>query len=221
MLSPNKGHIFIVSGPSGVGKDCTISELKKLPGYSELNMTIPKSYTTRQPREGNPNDANYIFVTEKEFTEKLEQGEILESTVSHGDMYGSSLSDFEKCLEEGHNILKVFDKNGSRLLKTCYPQETTTIWMKPPSLKILAERLKNRKSETAFTFAKRMRDSIIEMQDVNDYDYILTNIDLKHSAEEILLIIQHTLDQKARGIGIFSDISLLSDAWEEYDEIRQ
>ena len=202
-------HIFVISGASGVGKNATLDVLFKNGDYENMDLVSPRSYTTRNMRTDDPSDEyNYVFVSEERFDELIDEGDILEMTQSHGHRYGTSLSEFEKCITEGHNIIKVLDKPGARFLKKLYPHDTTTIWIKPPSLKILAERLTHRQSEDPESFSRRMRDSFEEMQDIADYDYVLTNNDLNHTADIMAIIIRNTLIEKEERTGIFSNMSI-------------
>ena len=167
------GHVFIISGPSGVGKDYIAGKLSELPEYPSLNFSIPKSYTTRARRSSDPDDSIYEFVSEEEF-ERLVDIDMLECTESHGHKYGTSKSGLSEIIVNGGNILKILDKNGARDIKKRFPKYTTTIYLKPPSLEVLGDRLSGRGSEDAAEYNRRMIDSLHELIDISDYDYVIT-----------------------------------------------
>lgn len=181
--------IFVVSGPSGVGKDSAIEDMRKRGILNVLHLLEPKSYTTRPMRHENPYESNYVFVDEQEFSDKVKEGDILESTTSHGYDYGTSKSAFAKVFESGNNILKVLDKNGAAKIKKMYPENAVLIFIVPPSLKELERRLRKRDSETPESFARRMSDSKMELEDLSGYDYIVEADGIQktsHSIEDIL-----------------------------------
>lgn len=199
------GHLFVISGPSGVGKDVTVDAMSQSEAYQQCRFSSPKSYTTRSERTNSKYDANYIFVTDEEFENLIEDGEILECTSSHGFMYGTSKADFEKCLQSGNNILKILDNNGARKIKRLYPVDSTIIYMRPPTMRILEQRLKQRGSEDRESFHRRMIDSLAEIDDIAGYDYVITNNDINHTAALIMSIINNVLYEKSNLIGVFGE----------------
>lgn len=199
------GHLFVISGPSGVGKDVTVDAMSQLAEYKQCCFSSPKSYTTRNERTNSKYDANYIFITEEEFETLVEEGEILECTSSHGFMYGTSKKDFEECLQSGNNILKILDNNGARKIKRLYPVDSTIIYMRPPTMRILEQRLKQRGSEDRESFHRRMIDSLSEIDDIAGYDYVITNNDIDNTASLIMSIITNVLYEKENSIGIFGE----------------
>lgn len=191
-----KGHMFVISGPSAVGKDVTLNVVRDMDEFKALDFVEPKSYTTKSPR-GDESDMNYVFVTDEQFDE-LERTELLESTVSHGHRYGMHRESFENALGDGHNVIKLLDTNGAAFLKRKYPDDVTTIYMKPPSVEELRRRLVSRGKETPAEIERRMSDSITEMRTFVDYDFMLTNVVIGHSARIVMDIISCTLDEKTR-----------------------
>lgn len=188
-----RGRIFIISGPSGVGKDYTANELSKLDGYEELDLCQPISYTTRPRRSSDPVDSIYRFLSEEEFASLVHE-DMIEFSERHGHMYGTSKKGFEEMIEAGHNVLKILDKNGARAFKEMYPDNATTIYLKPPSVDALVMRLKGRESETPEEYNRRMADNLRDLRDLSDFDYVVTaGRDGSATARIVLLIMQENI----------------------------
>ena len=170
----HNGKIFIISGPSGVGKDTTVGEMKNIRGYKSLNLGEPKSYTTRRRRKTDIDGCTpYIFVSEKRFSELLFE-DIIESTESHGHLYGTSKKSFDEVLASGHNIIKILDKEGAVSIKGMYPKDAVLIYLTPPSMEELAARLRGRGTEDYAEYNRRMIDNMNELRDLQAFDYIIT-----------------------------------------------
>ena len=188
-MARKEGKIFIISGPSGVGKDTVVGGLKNIRGYKKLRLTEPKSYTTRKRRKTDVDgETPYIFVTEKKFSE-LMLTEMIEHSENHGHLYGISRSSFEQCLASGNNIIKIMDRDGAVDFKRMYPQDAIIIYLKPPSIETLAERLKGRGSESYAEYNRRMLDNIEEMKDVSEFDYMVTANNIDETTKIVFSII--------------------------------
>ena len=195
------GHVFVISGPSGVGKDYIADKLKALPEYGKLGFSTPKSYTTRARRSSDPEDSIYEFVSEEQFDELIET-DMVEHSESHGHRYGTSRSGLAEMLGQGKNVLKILDKAGAASMKELLPGHTTTIYLKPPDLSVLEERLSGRGSEDAAEYKRRMIDSIHELIDIGDYDYVVTaGEDSAATVGIVLAIILGNLPAQARALG--------------------
>lgn len=183
-----EGLIFIVSGPSGVGKDTIVEAIKGMRGYKSLNIKEPKSYTTRRRRSSDPEDTPYIFVSEKKFSELLFE-DIVEHTETHGHMYGMSRSSFEECIESGGTVVKIMDKKGALAFKQMYPENCVVIYLTPSSIEVLRSRLAGRKSETFAEYNRRMLDSIEELKDISGFDYTVRSGNVETTARIVFEII--------------------------------
>ena len=168
MSDDNKGLMFIISGPSGVGKDTIVSAVREMRGFKSLNIKEPKSYTTRRRRKSDPDDTPYIFISEKRFSELI-LDEMIEHSETHGHLYGMSKSSFEECIESGGNIVKIMDKKGALSFKQMYPNNCVIIYLTPPSVEVLKARLAGRGSETYAEYNRRMMDSIEELKEMRKY----------------------------------------------------
>lgn len=182
------GQIFIISGPSGVGKDTIANAIKEMRGYKSLNIKEPKSYTTRRRRKSDPEDTPYIFISEKRFSE-LMLDEMIEHSETHGHLYGMSRSSFEECIESGGNIVKIMDKKGALAFKQMYPDICTVIYLTPPSIEVLRKRLSGRGSETYAEYNRRMMDSIEELKDIGDFDYVVQSNSVEITSRIVFEII--------------------------------
>lgn len=188
-MARKEGKIFIISGPSGVGKDTVVGGLKGIRGYKKLRLTEPKSYTTRRRRKTDVDgETPYIFVSEKQFSE-LMLTEMIEHTENHGHLYGISRKSFEDSLASGKNLIKIMDRDGALDFKRIYPHDAIVIYLKPPSIESLAERLRGRGSESYAEYNRRMLDNIDELKDVGDFDYIVTATDPDTTTRIVFAII--------------------------------
>lgn len=181
------GFLLILSGPSGVGKDTVANVLRE-----RYSFACPKSYTTRLPRQLS-DDENYIFVTDNEFNNL--KTDMIAATESHGNKYGISRSELEDDLCSGTNIMKVLDINGADEMKTIYGDACMTLFMLPPSIDVLRERLSIRGSESDETFKRRMSDSLREIAIFKEhmFDKTITVYDTQQAVDDIAKLIEQHL----------------------------
>lgn len=176
--------IIIISGPSGVGKGTIIEQLRAR--RPELGLTI--SATTRKPRVGEKNGVHYYFLSNQEFDQKVENMEFIEWCYVHSDRYGTLKSEVEKHLNQEQSVIIEIDVQGAKKIKkTALP--SISIFIKPPSLNTLIDRLKLRQTETESVIRKRLETANIELNAIADYDYVVTNDTLEKAVEAILTII--------------------------------
>lgn len=167
--------LFILSGPSGVGKDTVARRLLEKVGAKNLKKMV--TTTTRQPRKGEVDGIDYHFVDREEFLRRIERSEFLEYANVHGDYYyGSSRVDVESTLSSGINALLVIDVAGvEQILKQKNNFRTVTIFIAPKSLDELKQRIAGRGSETAESMAKRLRTAENEIKKASMYDHVITS----------------------------------------------
>jgi guanylate kinase len=115
---------------------------------------------------------------------------MIEHTESHGHLYGMSKSSFEECIESGGNVIKIMDRNGALSFKKIYPNEAVTIYLRPPSVEILAERLRGRGTESFAEYNRRMMNNINEMKSMAEYDYVVTASTPEATTKIVFAIIQ-------------------------------
>lgn len=186
----NKGMAFVLSAPSGTGKTTLSRALLKL--LPDLSYSV--SATTRPKREGEVEGSDYFFLTEAEFKKKNSNGEFLESANVYGNWYGTPRSHVEKVLSEGKDILLDVDVQGAKSIKQ-NKLEAVYIFLVPPSLGELKDRLKQRKTEDEKTLNMRLEKAQDELKEYDLYDYVVVNDVLEEALQRIKAII---LSEKSR-----------------------
>lgn len=177
----NKGAILILSGPSGCGKS---SLLKKL--YEKIdNYYFSISTTTRAPRVGEQNGVDYFFTDVETFQKDIEDGHFLEYAQVHSNYYGTSLKPIQKALSEGKLVIFDIDVQGHELVRKQLDSVTTSVFITTPSLKELETRLTSRGTDDVDVIEKRIKNSKIEINSIDTYDYFLVNDDLEVAAIEL------------------------------------
>jgi guanylate kinase len=161
--------VFVVSGPSGAGKDSVISRLLPYDGL-ELIVTV----TTRQPRAGEMDGVHYRFLTVADYVAMRDRGDLLESAFVHGNWYGVPADTVRHATAAGRHALIKVDPQGARSIKRLIP-EATFIFIRPAALDELRERLARRASETDAEVALRLRNAEQELADQIWFDYIVDN----------------------------------------------
>lgn len=180
----SKGLLFVLSGPSGVGKNTVLDEL-----FKEFNgVSYSVSATTREKRAGEVEGEDYFFISEEKFKEIKENDGFIESAVVHGHYYGTPKKFVDKKLEEGEDIILEIDTQGAKQVREKYP-EAIYIFLLPPSLEELENRLDNRGSETDKSKNIRLNNARKELKEVHNYDYEVINDSLKDAVREIKKII--------------------------------
>jgi len=168
--------LIIISGPSGVGKDTIIDALRRR--EAETGRDGDRYYvvtcTTRAPRNGEVDGVNYHFMTRDEFLAKRADRGFLEANEVHGNWYGSPRAPVRDALVAGRDVILKIDVQGAQVVKE-QVSEALLIFIIPPSLETLFERLKSRATETADELEKRQADAAIELARQDDYDYIVPN----------------------------------------------
>jgi guanylate kinase len=174
-----RGLCFVVSAPAGTGKTTLVSKLK------DLNPRVVQSlsYTTRKPRAGEINGLHYNFVSRKDFEEKIARGEFLEYVTLYGDYYGTAKDCVEKLLSQGRHVFMVIDTQGASLLKDKWP--AVYIFISPPSLEVLRERLSKRRTESPSLIEQRLKIAETELKARLAYDYQIINDDLDKALEAL------------------------------------
>lgn len=178
-----KGKFIIISGPSGVGKGTICNVLLK-----ELNAWYSVSMTTRGIREGEIDGINYYFISKDEFKKRIDDGLLLEYNIYNDNYYGTPKDKVLEKLEEGVDVILEIEVNGARNIKKIFP-DTLLIYIAPPSMEILKERLIGRGTEDLETIEKRLRIAEVEMKQVDFYDYVIVNDDLDKAIGDVKRVI--------------------------------
>jgi guanylate kinase len=176
--------LVVISGPSGVGKDAILEVLQGLPGHADHHYVV--TCTTRARRPGEVDGQSYHFMEPDQFLALREAGGLLEANEVHGNWYGTPRQQVAEALGAGrHAILKI-DVQGADVVRSRVP-DALLIFVAPPSIDALLERLTSRATETAEELALRQRNGAAEMARRADYDYVVVNEtgQVARTAEEI------------------------------------
>ena len=174
-------NIIVISAPSGAGKTTLCSKLQRRKPHIKFSV----SCTTRPKREHEVDGVNYYFLSEQEFTEKVQNNKFIEFEIVHGYFYGTLRKTFEDALTQQEMILFDVDVNGAMAIKSNYSENTYTIFILPPSLDDLKKRLIQRGSETEERINKRLERTAQEMEYKDKFDACIINDDLAIAAEEL------------------------------------
>ena len=181
-----RGLLIVLSGPSGVGKGTVRKELFSQPN---TNYEYSISMTTRNPREGEIDGVDYFFKTREEFEVLIEQGGLLEHTEFVGNYYGTPLAYVNETLDAGRDVFLEIEVQGAAQIREKAP-DALFIFLAPPSLSELKDRLVGRGTETADVIAKRIATASEELEMMSLYDYVVENDEVTNACDRINAIIK-------------------------------
>ena len=179
----NKGRVYIISGPSGSGKDSVMKKVFE----KQLDIAFSISSITRAMRPGEVEGEKYNFISRERFEEMIKNDELLEHNVFVGNYYGTPKAPVINCIENGKDILIEVDVNGAIQIRDKMP-EAVSIFIMPPSLDILKKRLTGRGTDSEDVIEKRLNEALREIASAKDYDYIVVNDDLETAANDYVSI---------------------------------
>ena len=167
--------LIVISGPSGVGKGTIVKLLQEMYKENNKKLYLSVSCTTRLPREGEVEGVNYYFITEKEFKKRIREKDFLEHNLyGTGKYYGTPKSTVLKYMKNGYDVILEIDINGYKQIKENYP-DTIGIFIMPPDINELYNRLKNRNTEDEDIIKVRLKTAKDEIKERKIYDYIIVN----------------------------------------------
>lgn len=179
-----KGKFVVLSGPSGSGKNTVFNGLRA----RDDSVVHTVSATTRAPRDGETDGVDYYYISEAEFAAKIEAGEFLEY-VRYGDnYYGTLKSEIARLVKAKKTVVLIIEVNGAMNVKRCIP-EAITIFILPPSMEILRERIEKRGDNTPEEIERRLAIAAQEMDARDQYDYQVINDDLEQCISDVWNII--------------------------------
>ncbi|MBQ6816070.1 MAG: guanylate kinase [Clostridia bacterium] len=181
----NKGKLFILSGPSGSGKDTVLKQVLN----KDKNVMLSISSITRQMREGEVAGEKYNFITREQFENMINNDLLLEYNVFVGNYYGTPKAPVEQALNNGTDVILEIDVNGAKQIREKMP-DAISIFIMPPSFSELKNRLCGRGTESEEVINQRLNSALNEIKRANEYDYIVVNDLIENATANVISIIQ-------------------------------
>jgi len=181
--------LFVISAPSGGGKTTIVKSI--LERHPEFAFSV--SATTRQKRAVEEDGKDYFFLSREEFERMIREDALVEHEVIYGNYYGTLKREVNRVLSRGGNMLFDIDVRGGLSIRRVYPKESVLIFIEPPSIDVLRERLRNRKTEDEETFKKRMDRVAMELERGKEFDHRVVNDTLSVAIEEVQAIVERHL----------------------------
>lgn len=179
------GRLFVISGPSGAGKGTLLN--KMIPRIPEADIDFSVSCTTRKPRPGESDGVHYHFISVDEFEKRLRNDEFLEHNFYCNDYYGTLFAPIKTAAAKGKSTILEIDYNGMKQVREKYPA-AVKIFIAPPSLEVLEQRLRLRGSESDEQIERRLNTAKKEMQFSGEYDHVVVNDNLEKAVDELVEI---------------------------------
>jgi len=193
-----RGLLLVLSSPSGAGKTTLARALLE----SDRNIELSVSVTTRKPRPGEAHGRDYCFVNETEFLRMRDAGELLEWAQVFGHLYGTPRKPVEEAIERGGDVLFDIDWQGAQQLEEKLPLDLVRVFILPPSVKTLEERLRARAQDEEDTVRRRMAEAAAEISHWAEYDYVIVNADLEASVAGLRAILTAERLRRERLLGL-------------------
>ena len=184
MSKKNRGSLIILSGPSGAGKGTIHNELLK----HDSNLKYSVSMTTRKPRKGEVDGVDYFFVSVDEFKKEIENNSFLEYAEVHGNYYGTLKRVVEKDLDDGYDVILEIDIQGAINIKA-QKEDGIFIFIMPPSMRELKNRLIKRGTETKEVLIERFKNAYKEVNEMSKYNYVVINDELDLAVKKLEAIL--------------------------------
>ncbi len=207
-----KGAMFIIEGPSGTGKGTIAKQLLE----QDKNIKFSVSVTTRAPRHNEVEGVDYYFISNEKYDELLKQDAFYEFVDSqYGSRYGTLRSEVDSFINVGQDVLFDMDWEGARQMRQKAPDDVVTIYLLPPSIKELHERLVNRGTDSKEVIDKRMKLVLDKLSHCEEFDYIVVNAELDDTVKKIQRIISGERMKRVRQTGMKDFVTKLEDEAKE------
>lgn len=180
----HRGTLFVVSAPSGAGKSSLVAALLA----RDASIRLSVSYTTRAPRPSEIDGREYHFTDAADFKARAARGEFLESAEVHGNFYGTSRVWIEERMREGSDVLLEIDWQGASQVRARFP-ESVGIFILPPSISVLEERLRHRGQDAESSITRRLEAAASEIAHAPEFEYVIINQDFPAALEQLLLVV--------------------------------
>lgn len=184
--SADAANLFVVAAPSGAGKTSLVAQLVQQ--LQHLHLSI--SYTTRPARADEVDGEDYHFVSKAQFEQMIDRGEFLEHAEVYGNYYGTSRLWVQQQLEQGRDIILEIDWQGARQIRHFFPRHALLIFILPPSVQALQQRLLKRQQDTDVIVRQRMQVAQDEMGHYKEFDYLVINDDFEQALASLSCIVQ-------------------------------
>ena len=179
------GNLFLVSAPSGAGKTSIVNAALA----ADSGTSVSVSHTTRPARGGEVDGDNYFFIGDDEFTRMIENGEFLEHANVFGKRYGTSKAEVERKRSQGKNVILEIDWQGAQQVRAVLPEDIS-VFILPPSVEELAQRLNSRGEDSAQSIEKRLSEAKLDMSQAVHFDFLVINADFDNAVSDFLNIIR-------------------------------
>jgi guanylate kinase len=184
------GHVFVITGPSGVGKGTLIRGLLERVAGLELSV----SATTRPPRPGEGDGVDYHFLSDEEFDRRVANGDFVEHAGYSGHQYGTLRSELERRMAEGAGVVLEIEVQGARQIRAAMP-EAVQVFIAPPSVEALRARLVGRGTDAPADVEARLATALQELEAEKEFEYVVVNDRLEQATEELAGIVRRELER--------------------------
>lgn len=179
-----RGNLYVIAAPSGAGKTTLVAALSK--AMPQIQISI--SHTTRPQRPGEEDGVHYFFISKEAFKKRIAEKAFIEHATVFSNYYGTSREFVEKTLNEGRDVILEIDWQGHEQIKHLYP-DSIGIFILPPSMEALRERLTSRQQDSADIIAARLADAKTTMQQIHTFDYVVLNDQFETALAELMKIV--------------------------------
>jgi len=200
-----RGLLLVLSSPSGAGK----TTITRLLLERDPTLSLSVSVTTRPPRPGEVDGRDYNFIEQPQFAHMVAAGELLEHATVFGNSYGTPRRPIEAALAAGQDIVSDIDWQGTQQLSQAMPEDLVKVFVLPPSIAALRDRLQRRAQYSPETVAARMAKSAEEMSHWPEYDYVIVNRDIDESVAEVAAIVTAERRRRKRQLGLAEFVNRL------------
>lgn len=190
----NNGLLIVVAAPSGAGKTSLVAELRK----TKPALSLSVSHTTRPMRSGEQDGLNYHFVTQAQFRTMVDQGEFVEHAEVFGNYYGTSKKALAAALASGQDVILEIDWQGAEQVQRAFANHLVSIFILPPSLASLKQRLNQRGQDRPDVIDTRMANAMADMAHYRDFDYVIVNDRFEEAVAELAAIVSAAPLRRAR-----------------------
>ncbi|MCL2107261.1 MAG: guanylate kinase [Oscillospiraceae bacterium] len=201
MRTDREGMLVVLSGPSGSGKDTVLGELLEQVDDIEVSCSL----TTRERRSWELDGTHYYFVTREYFEDKLKSGGILEHACYNGNYYGTPKTPIDEWMAEGKTVILKIEVEGAARIRSMYPN-CVSVFLVPPSLRVLSQRLYRRESENECEIERRLEIAKTELLHAQDYDYIILNDMLDYAVSDFRTIIRAERQRSCRRLYLIDEV---------------